>query len=224
MTRRGILLTALALLVIAACVTAAVSWFAVPGAAVTQDGPMVCEDDSVSAPSRLLDGTFDDVTLVSMERKPVMLRDLAGKRLTVVVFCSYLCPCSDGYIGRLKDLRGRYENEGVAFVAIHSSANEDMDGMQRYIRQKQYPLPVFRDAPGAAADALGAAVTPEAFVFDDAWKLRYHGRIDDEKSGNYVTHQTLRCAIDTLLSGAQLTVREQPALGCAISRNTTSGV
>lgn len=218
--RRGnIRAPVLAFVVLAACCVAAVLWLLLPGSSPPIDGPMVCEDDSVSGTSRILDESFDDVTLLSMSRTPVMLRDLAGEKLTVLVFCSYLCPCSDGYVGRLHELRTRYESRGVAFIAIHSSANENIDGMQRYIRQKHYPLTVYRDELGAVADALGAAVTPETFVFDSDWKLRYHGRIDDDKGGHHVTQHTLRLALDTLLNDTRLVVMEQPALGCAIVRS-----
>ena len=179
---------------------------------------MVCENDSISFNSAGFGRIVDDIALVSMSRSPVMLHELGGKRFTVVIFCSYLCPCSDGYVDRLRALRGAYESRGVEFAAIHSSADEDIEGMRRYIERKRYPLPVYRDELGAVADALGALVTPEVFLFDAQWRLRYHGRIDDDKGGTHVTHRSLANALDTLLAGGSLRVREHSALGCAIVR------
>jgi hypothetical protein len=221
--KRPLLLTLLALLVLSGLLLAGISWFSVPDAAPGTEAPMVCEDDSVSAPSDLHGAVAEDIALLALSRTPVMLHDLAGRRFTVLVFCSYLCPCSDGYIDRLGGLRAQYEDRGVSFAAIHSSANESIEGMQRYITRRKYPLPVYRDEHGAAADALGAAVTPEVFVFDTGWRLRYHGQIDDEKLGAHVTHPSLALALDTLLAGRPLLLSERTALGCAIVRHTGGG-
>jgi hypothetical protein len=180
--------------------------------------PLVCADDAASARSALFAGAMTDVALVSMERAPVMLSELAGERFTVAVFCSYKCPCSDGYVDRLRALQDRYVARGVAFVGMHASADETLDGMTRYIQRTKYPLPVYRDDTGVAADAMQATVTPEVFVFDHTWRLRYQGRIDDDKSGIAVTEESLRLALDTLLAGQELWEREKTSLGCAIVR------
>lgn len=208
----------IALVVLVAAITAALAWLDTPTVTSGTDGPMVCADDSVSAATSMFERVAEDAALQGLDRSPVMLHDLAGERFTVLVFCAYSCPCSDGYVDRLRALRGSYEPRGVGFAAIHSSADEDVDGMRRYIERKRYPLPVYRDELGAVADALGATVTPEVFLFDAQWRLRYHGRIDDDKGGTHVTHRSLANALDTLLAGASLRVREHSALGCAIVR------
>lgn len=180
--------------------------------------PMVCADDAASVVTPLFSRSMQDVALVGMQRNPVMLHELGGERFTVAVFCSYKCPCSDGYVERLGALRRAYESRGVAFFAIHASADENIDGMVRYIQRKKFPLPVYRDDTGVAADAMFATVTPEAFVFDADWKLMYQGRIDDDKSGLAVEDESLRLALDTLLAGGALRTREKTSLGCAIVR------
>lgn len=184
----------------------------------TPEQPLVCLDDAESLLSPLFDRRMEDVALIGMDRRPVMLHDLGGSRLTAVIFCSYRCPCSDGYIDRLRELRGRYEDRGVAFVALHANSDENIDGMQDYIDRKEYPLTVFRDDMTAAADMMQATVTPEVFVFDTTWALQYHGRIDDDKSGFFVEEPSLRLALDTLLAGKTLREKEKMSLGCAIVR------
>ncbi|MFZ1731792.1 MAG: redoxin domain-containing protein [Bacteroidota bacterium] len=180
--------------------------------------PLVCADDDSSLVSPLFRHRMEDVALISMQRKPVMLSELAGQRFTVAIYCSYKCPCSDGYIDRYRDLRARFEQRGVAFIAINANADETIDGMVQYMQRRDYPLPVYRDDMTAAADLMNATVTPEAFVFDSSWTLRYHGRIDDDKSGLYVEDQSLRMALDTLLSGQQLRHKEKMSPGCGILR------
>ncbi|MCB2205417.1 redoxin domain-containing protein [bacterium] len=181
--------------------------------------PLVCKDDAESRLSPVFGSRMSDVALVDMDQRPVMLHDLAGRRLTTVIYCSYRCPCSDGYIDRLRDLRTAFEQRGVSFIAVNANADENVDGMQDYIERKDYPLPVYRDDMSAAADMMHATVTPEVFVFDPAWQLQYHGRIDDDKSGFFVEEESLRLALDSLLAGGTLRHKEKMSLGCAIVRD-----
>lgn len=183
------------------------------------DEALVCQDDAIALVSPLFNRPLDDVALYGMDRRPVMLHDLAGERFTVLIFCSYRCPCSDGYVARIDTMYQVYEPRGVRFAAIHSNADETMDGMTQYIQRKEYPLPVYRDDLAAAADMMEATVTPEVFVFDTAWALQYHGRIDDDKSGFFVEDRSLSSALDTLLSGRSLITKEKLSLGCAIVRD-----
>lgn len=211
-------LSRVALFIIALVSLATAAYF-VGGKEQQQNGsPLVCATDDSSLVSPLFRHRMEDVAIISMERRPVMLFDLAGERLTVAIYCSYKCPCSDGYIERYRALRARFEKSGVAFIAINANADETIDGMVQYMQRKAYPLPVYRDDVTAAADLMNATVTPEAFVFDGSWALQYHGRIDDDKSGLFVEDESLRLALDTLLAGQPLRHKEKITLGCGIVR------
>jgi len=211
-------LAAVFITAIAAVVTASILLTSSRHLESEASGPMVCPTDSVSATSALFTGSLGDVAVQTLSGSPVMLYDLAGKRLTVVITCSYKCPCSDGYSKRLDTLQRTYEPLGVRFLALHSNTDETAEGMKSYRNRKEYPLTVYRDEGAVLADALSAAVTPEAFVFTPDWTLQYHGRIDDDKGGLFVMEKSLQLAIDTLLSGKQLMTKEKRALGCAIVR------
>lgn len=213
--RRAVLLrVALALAALIALV-AAVHWLQSDQA---PPGPMVCETDDTSRTSPGFARPTDDAVLMQLDGTPVMLHELAGPRLTVLVFCSASCPCSDGYTERLALLQRAYKNRGVRFIGVHANAHETADDMKRYISRRGYPLDVYRDADCVVADMIGARVTPEAFVFDTSWTLQYQGRIDDDKGGHAVRDRSLQRALDTLLTGAPLRVREKASLGCAIVR------
>ncbi|MBL0174080.1 MAG: redoxin family protein [Ignavibacteria bacterium] len=183
-----------------------------------RQSPLVCATDDTSKWSPLFRARMPDVVLTALDRTPTTLHALAGASLTAVVFCSSRCPCSDGYAGRLRALRETYERKGVSFVAVNSNAGESFEDLKSYAASRSYPLPVFRDQDAVAADAMRARVTPEAFVFTADWRLAYHGRIDDDKSGVLVRDPSLQRALDTLLSGRPLFEKEKTALGCAIER------
>ncbi len=71
--------------------------------------------------------------------------------------------------------------------------------------------------------ALKAETTPECFVLDGGYTLRYRGRIDDSyyerlKKHPQATRQDLRQVLGELLSGRPVSVPATRAVGCPITR------
>jgi hypothetical protein len=82
---------------------------------------------------------------------------------------------------------------------------------------------VLRDRDFAAADVLKASTTPEAFVLDHNFVLRYRGRIDNGyvarlKKAPVTMRHDLREALDELLAGKPVSKPITPSVGCPISR------
>jgi len=70
------------------------------------------------------------------------------------------------------------------------------------------------------ADAFGANRTPECFLFDNNLKLVYHGAIDDNPSDETsVNRRHLKEAINELVAGKEISVKESRSVGCTIKRN-----
>ncbi len=64
---------------------------------------------------------------------------------------------------------------------------------------------------------IGATRTPEAFLFDAAGKLIYHGTIDDNHaSADKVQERYLKDALEALAAGKEIAVKETKAVGCGI--------
>lgn len=177
----------------------------------------VCATEGASLESPLFNSELEDILLHDMSGDAVRLRSLGGRRASVLVFLAYSCPCSHGYVERLRALSTHYTARGISFVGIHSNGEETPTLMRRYLRETRYPFSVLRDKDHYLADRLMARVTPEVFVFDSSWTLYYHGRIDDDKGGMFVRDSSLRSALDTLLLGQALVTRDKPGGGCAIS-------
>ena len=67
------------------------------------------------------------------------------------------------------------------------------------------------------ARAYGATRTPEAFLFDAAGNLVYHGAIDDNaKDASAVAEPFLKDAVQAVATGTEVPVAETKALGCTI--------
>ena len=81
-----------------------------------------------------------------------------------------------------------------------------------------FAFPVYRDPGDKVADRFGVLSTPETYVIDQTGKLRYHGRIDDAQNQARVHENSLRLAIDAVLSGGEVAAPETKAFGCTIKR------
>lgn len=164
------------------------------------------------------------VTFRNAAGKPFAWHDLKDKKAVVVVFLSFDCPVSTSYAQVLADLNKVYGPRGVAFLGV--VANDDEDAAQIAKRAAEYKIsfPVFEDRSLAAADALKAETTPEAFVLDRHFILRYRGRIDDAyharlKKNYQVSKHDLRQAIEEVLADKPVTAPATLAVGCPIQRD-----
>ena len=114
------------------------------------------------------------------------------------------CPFVKAYEDRLIQIQKDYSDKSVSLVAINSNETinypeDTFEKMQIRVTEKSYNFPYLRDEDQSVASSYGASFTPEIFVFDIDRKLRYHGRIDDNKDPDNVTSSDLRNALDELL-------------------------
>jgi thiol-disulfide isomerase/thioredoxin len=150
--------------------------------------------------------------------KDLDLTAAAGKKATVLMFIATQCPVSNAYNERMAALAKDYADKGIGFVGINSNRTEPAEEVAEHAKRHGFSFPVLKDEGSAQADAFGARVTPEIYVYDPAWKLRYHGRIDDDKSGRAIGSNDLRAALDAMIVGKDVPVAETKAFGCTIKR------
>src|SRR5438128_902471 len=141
-----------------------------------------------------------------------------GRKAVVLMFIATQCPVSNAYNERMAALSREYAAKGVAFVGINSNRQESVEEIAGHAAQHGLAFPILKDVGNVQADHFGAQVTPEIYVYDPGWVLRYHGRIDDDRSGANVKSQDLRAALDAVLAGRAVPVAETKAFGCTIKR------
>ena len=141
-----------------------------------------------------------------------------GQDVTVVVFISTVCPVSNSYNLRMKELYRVYAPKGVKFEFLNANQNESPAEVEDHARSVGFPFPVMRDSNNVMADRLGAEYTPESFVIDRQGVVRYHGRIDDAQNPARVRQNSLRLAIDAVLAHGEVPTPETKAFGCTIKR------
>lgn len=159
-------------------------------------------------------------TLKDHEGRPVDTRSFEGRKAIVFLFMATQCPVSNAYNTRIAALARDYAEKGVALLGINSNRQEDVAEIAAHAHEHGFTFRIVKDFGNLQADRFGALVTPEAYVYDSSWILRYHGRIDDSQRGDRIQSHDLRNALDSLLAGREVPVAETKAFGCTIKRVT----
>ncbi|KOX91858.1 thioredoxin family protein [Haloarcula rubripromontorii] len=152
------------------------------------------------------------------------LSDFADKDALLVVFTCNHCPYAKAKIGELNRLASDYDD--LAVVGINANDPEEypddsFERMQELVERGeiQYDAYLFDETQDVAA-AYGARCTPDPFLFrndDGAFKLAYHGRLDDAPNpDDEPSEREMAAHVETLLSGDQITAVEKPSRGCSI--------
>ena len=171
----------------------------------------------VSAQDFKLGSHVTNFSLQDVEGKKVSFDDLKGS-VTVVTFISTICPISNAYDDRMNAIYKDYSAKGVKFIFVNANSNESPKEVQSHAKDVGFMFPVYKDVGNAAADQFGASVTPESFVIDNSGIVRYHGQIDDSRNAARVKVQGLRQALDAVLAGRAVDIKETKAFGCTIKR------
>jgi peroxiredoxin len=158
----------------------------------------------------------------NVDGKRVSIADVTGKSGTLVVFTCNHCPFAKGWEERIVELSNTYAGKGIGVVLINPNdpamhADDGFDEMQAHAKSRGMKIPYVVDDTSAVARAFGASVTPEAFLFDKAGKLAYHGTIDDNRQdAANVKARYLKDALDAVAAGKAPAVPETKGLGCGI--------
>jgi len=163
-----------------------------------------------------------DVQMENVDGRHLTLAEVRGERGTLVVFSCNHCPFVQAWQKRMVALGNEYAAKGIGVVFVNANdptayPTDDMATMKQVAAGEGYRFAYVVDATSDVARAFGATRTPEAFLFDGAGHLVYHGAIDDNAhEPDRVTHRYLRDALDALLAGRPVDPAEVPFIGCTI--------
>ena len=151
------------------------------------------------------------------------LKKLKGTDATVIMFICNHCPYVKHVNKELTRLANDYLSPKVGFIAINSNdiaayPDDSPENMKKTAQVENYPFPYLFDETQEVAKAYKAACTPDFYLFDAELKLVYHGQLDDSRPGNAFppNGDSIRQALDCLLSQQPIDVQQKPSLGCNI--------
>jgi peroxiredoxin len=172
--------------------------------------------------SAAIGSVVGDFALRDADGKVHRLSDSPSANAIVVVFLGTECPLARLYARRVAGLVERYKPRGVRFLAIDPHQSEAEAELREFERDFKPGVRLLRDAGQLVADRCGATRTPEAVVLDQARRIRYRGRIDDQYTFDAhhaaPRNKDLESALNAVLSGDRVTNPLVAAEGCPIDR------
>lgn len=159
----------------------------------------------------------------TLEGRVVTTADLP-RGIPVVV--GFLCNHSP-YVRHLESELDRvlteFEHRGVQVITIASNDMtsypvDNVEGLNEQVSRAGFTFRYCIDPDQRAAKAFSASCTPEFFVYDDDWRLVYHGQFDASRPGNDIqtTGDDVRGAVDAVLCNETVSADQSPGFGCSI--------
>lgn len=170
-----------------------------------------------------------DFRLPGVDGREYALKDFADARVLVVIFTCNHCPTAQAYEKRIVQLHADYKDKGVALVAItpndplairldelgYTDLSDSFEETKIRAKQRGFQFPYLYDGDTQETSArFGVLATPHVFIFDQARKLRYVGRIDNSEVKTVTSHDA-RNAIEALLAGKPVPVEKTNVFGCS---------
>ncbi len=165
-----------------------------------------------------------DIRVKDVSGKTISLGQARGANGLLVMFTCNTCPYVIRNQGRTKEVCGYAGDRQIGVILLNANEGDRNGGnsfeeMQAYAKAQGYSWYYALDDKSTLADAFGASRTPECYLFDKSGKLVYHGAIDDSPGDpNQVKRHHLQTAIDEMLAGKEISVKETRSVGCSINR------
>ncbi|MCM5661627.1 thioredoxin family protein [Galbibacter mesophilus] len=166
-----------------------------------------------------------DFKLKNVDGKFVSLSDYAEAKGFLVIFTCNSCPYANAYEDRIIELDKKYQKIGVPVVAINPNSPEvqpkdSFENMQKRAKAKDYTFPYLLDENQEVFPMYGAQRTPHCFLLektDGGYEVKYIGAIDDNyQDAEAVEVKYVENAIDAMLSGNEIEIKNTKAIGCSI--------
>ena len=165
-------------------------------------------------------GAASPVRVVDLTGKAVNPLVLpAGQIAAVLVFTTTDCPISNRYAPDIQTLASKFSKQGIGFTLVYPVGSDTPAVIRAHVKKFGYAIPVVRDTAQELVRHTGVQVTPEVAVIGAGGRVLYRGRIDDRyvefgKDRPQPTEHTLARALEAIVQGKPVAVRETPAVGC----------
>lgn len=114
----------------------------------------------------LSEGTkVPDIKAKTLAGKDVMLKQFIGKQATLILFSRTSCPFSIDALSKLKDIAGRYKNEGVSTVVINDG--QKLDDIKNVYSNYSKDTAVLWSQNKDLSEAFGIDAVPFYFIVDN---------------------------------------------------------
>jgi len=169
----------------------------------------------------------EDFKLKNVDGKIVSLADFKEAKGFIVVFTCNTCPVSVANEDRIIALNEKYQRQGYPVIAINPNNPEISKGdsfelMKIRAQEKGFTFPYLFDDGQKVYPKYGASKTPHVYILQkesDELIVKYIGSIDDSaRNAETVKTKYVENAVDALIKGIPIKVKDTKAIGCSIKK------
>ncbi len=181
-----------------------------------------CTASDLPATKVKVGDTMEDFTLPDTAGAKHSLYEFKGKKGVMVIFFATQCPYSNAFNHVMAGLAKEYGPRGVTVVGINANKTEPAAEVAEHARAHGLGFPILKDDGNVIANRLGARVTPEVYLLDSNWTVRYHGALGNSHQPTTKPEEAsdveVRPALESVLAGQPVALIETKAFGCTIKR------
>lgn len=153
----------------------------------------------------------------------VKVSSKSGDKGLVIIFHSLGCPFAKMYESRIKDLRVRFQSQGINIILVNpeiGNSPDEQTPLKNFIDQSGINTAYLIDEKQELTKLLQISKIPEAVLLTrgaDGLKVRYRGAIDNNpQAETSVSDRYLERAMNQVLRGEDPTPFQVRAVGCNI--------
>ena len=163
--------------------------------------------------------------LMNTDLSMVGLTDYPDALGFIIIFTCNTCPYAVASEDRIIALDAEFKDKGYPVIAINPNdpavqPDDTFELMQKKATDKGFTFPYLYDENDKVYAAYGAKKTPHVYLLQkEAGKniVKYIGAIDDNvRRASAVNETFLANAVNELLAGKEVSVKETKAIGCSI--------
>ena len=165
------------------------------------------------------------INLMNVDDTMVSLNDFPEALGFIIIFTCNTCPYAVASEDRIIALDKEFKDKGYPVIAINPNNPEVKSGdsfelMKKRSKEKGFTFPYLFDEGQKIYPQFGATKTPHVYIVQkEKGKniVKYIGAIDDNvRDASNVKERFAANAINELLAGMEITVKETKAIGCSI--------
>ncbi|MDP2686052.1 MAG: thioredoxin family protein [Aequorivita sp.] len=168
-----------------------------------------------------------DFKLKDVNGRMVSLSDYKDAKGFIVIFTCNTCPFAVASEERIVALNNEFKSKGFPVIAINPNnpeiqEDDSFELMQQKAKEAGFTFPYLFDESQTIYAKYGATKTPHVYLLqkeDGKNIVKYIGAIDDNvRNAAEVKDRFLANAINELLEGKEVTVKETKAIGCSVKQ------
>ena len=166
----------------------------------------------------------EDFKLKSIDDKLISLKDIKGKKATLIMFICNHCPYVKAIIKDLAKDCNDLRNDGITTVAIMSNdtknyPEDSFENMITFAKNNEFmKINYLIDQTQEVAKQYNAVCTPDFFGYDAKLELQYRGRYRELKDLKPVINgdSDLKLAMKMIAQTQKGPDEQIPSMGCNI--------